>query len=271
MQDWNLDGFKLDFIGRFGADENTVLTKAQGRDFASVNEATDHLMTEVIQRLKALRPDVMIEFRQPYIGPLMRKYGNMFRGVDCPNNAVSNRIEITNLRLLSGNTAVHSDMFIWRKEEPVESAALQILNILYSVPQLSVRLEEIPDQHLKMIQHWFDYWNTNRDILLDGKFIPGNAVANYPVLTAFNNSKQITTLFEDHVVNVERNQIKMLDVINAKASVSVLVKFEKALNDCELIVYNCEGKEEFRKKNNRIETGVHEFNVPQSGRIEFSW
>ena len=64
----------------------------------------------------------------------MRKYGNMFRGVDCPNNAVANRLEVTNLRILSQNTAVHSDMFIWRKEEPVSKAALQILNILYTPP-----------------------------------------------------------------------------------------------------------------------------------------
>lgn len=52
-------------------------------------------------------------------------------------------MEITNLRIMAQNTAVHSDMFIWRKEERVEDAALQILNILYSVPQLSVRLGEV--------------------------------------------------------------------------------------------------------------------------------
>ncbi|NIO10739.1 MAG: alpha-galactosidase, partial [Deltaproteobacteria bacterium] len=39
LQDWNLDGFKLDFMGFFTAVEDTPMTKAQGRDYASVNEA----------------------------------------------------------------------------------------------------------------------------------------------------------------------------------------------------------------------------------------
>ena len=61
-------------------------TQSGGRDFASVNEATDRLMTDVLAELKKIKPDVMIEFRQPYIGPLIRKYGNMFRASDCPNS-----------------------------------------------------------------------------------------------------------------------------------------------------------------------------------------
>ncbi len=271
IQNWNLDGFKLDFIGRFSSDDETVLTKENGRDFASVNEATDHLMTEVMRRLVSIRPDIMIEFRQPYIGPLMRKYGNMFRGVDCPNNAVANRIETVNLRILSGNTAVHSDMFIWRKEEPVESAALQILNILYSVPQLSVRLEEIPEKHLNMIKNWFAYWNENRNILLDGEFIPGNPVANYPILSAFHGRKQITTLFENLVVELENSEIKHLDIINAKSSTSVFLKLENPKDDCTWKVFDCEGNEVFGKKTKGLNAGINELFVPESGRIELSF
>ena len=92
------------------------------------------------------------------------------------------------------------------KKNQVESAALQILNILYSVPQLSVRLEEIPDRHLKMIQNWFKYWNENRHILLEGEFIPSNPVANFPMLTALDETKQITTLFEDQIVTIENEK-----------------------------------------------------------------
>ena len=62
-----------------------MLEAKGGRDFASVNEATDRMMTDVLAELRRVKPDVMIEFRQPYIGPLIRKYGNMFRASDCPN------------------------------------------------------------------------------------------------------------------------------------------------------------------------------------------
>ena len=43
LREWKLDGFKLDFIDRFVADEQTVLEASGGRDYASVNEAADRL------------------------------------------------------------------------------------------------------------------------------------------------------------------------------------------------------------------------------------
>ncbi|PTM08834.1 MAG: alpha-galactosidase [Bacteroidetes bacterium] len=264
MQDWNLDGFKLDFIGRFTATDDTVLTKADGRDYASVNVATDVLMTEVTNRLTAIKPDILIEFRQPYIGPVMRKYGNMFRGVDAPNNAVANKIETTNLRILSQNTAVHSDMFIWRPEENVEEAALQILNILYSVPQLSVRLEEIPEDHLNMIRYWFAYWNTNKHILMDGKFIPSNPTTNYPWLTAINDEKQITTVYEDVIVTIDNNA-KQIDLINAKASTAVVFTLEKDSNT-SITIIDCEGNIIF-ENDTFLSKGINSIQVPKSGML----
>ena len=266
LQDWGLDGFKLDFIGRFTADENTLLTQANGRDFASVNEATDTLMTQVTRKLRAINPDILIEFRQPYIGPVMRKYGNMFRGVDAPNNAVANRIETTNLRIMSQNTAVHSDMFIWRKEEPVEKAALQILNILYSVPQLSVRLAEVPELHRKMIRFWFDFWNTNRDILVNGEFVPSDPVGNYPVLTARKDRQQVTTLYEDMVVEVPT--ISDLDLVNAKADDSIIIRLEQPF-DGEMVVKDCTGKI-WVQRSVHYPKGVSSLWVPPSGLIQLT-
>ena len=266
LNEWGLDGFKLDFIGRFSAQNDTDLTAKNGRDFASVNEATDHLMTAVMNRLKAMKPDIMIEFRQPYIGPLMRKFGNMLRGTDAPNDGVGNRVEIVNLRLMAGNTAVHSDMFIWRKEEPVESAALQILNILYSVPQLSVRLEEMPEKHLNMIRYWFKYWNDNRDILLDAKFIPGNPQVNYPVLTAHNNNKQITTLYDDLLVTPMNQSITELDIVNAKGSKVIMLDL-KANWKGNIAIYDCEGAEVLNQSVN-LKAGLNRLEAPMSGMIK---
>ncbi len=266
MNDWNLDGFKLDFIGRFTATSETKLTKENGRDYASVNEATDALMTEITTKLTELNPKILLEFRQPYIGPVMRKYGNMFRGVDAPNNAIANRIETTNLRIMAGNTAVHSDMFIWRKEEAVESAALQILNILYSVPQLSVRLAEIPEKHLDMIRNWFDYWNSNQHILLDGEFIPSNPCANYPQLTAIKDKHQISTLFDDMVVEV-KNDLEQLDVINAKASNRIVISVENGISG-NILITDCMGNT-ILNKDHKLLKGLNEFAVPPSGMFVF--
>jgi alpha-galactosidase len=192
----------------------------------------------------------------------MRKYGNMFRGVDAPNNAVANRIETTNLRIMAQNTAVHSDMFIWRSEENVEQAALQILNILYSVPQLSVRLEEIPDTHLEMIRFWFDYWNINKHVLLDGDFMPSNPAANYPYLTAVDNRHQITTLYEDVVVT-SLIGIEKLDIINAKANTLIALQLDNPFQG-SLTVMDCMGEVVISTKVD-LDAGMHSFEVPASG------
>ena len=39
------------------------------------------------RRLKAVRPDVLLEFRQPYAGPVTAAYGNMLRANACPGDA----------------------------------------------------------------------------------------------------------------------------------------------------------------------------------------
>ena len=61
--------------------------------------------------------------------------------------AGTDRIRTIDVRLLAGNTAVHADMLMWNYAEPVETAALQLLNVLFSVPQVSVRLEAVPAEH----------------------------------------------------------------------------------------------------------------------------
>jgi len=74
LKDWNLDGFKLDFIDDFMAYPETILTLDDRRDYASVNEGVDRLMTDVMNALKAIKPDILIEFRQKYVGPAMSKW-----------------------------------------------------------------------------------------------------------------------------------------------------------------------------------------------------
>ena len=123
-------------------------------DYHSINDAVDRLLKDVITTLKAIKPDVFIEFRQKYTGPAMRKYGNMFRAFDCPGDATMNRIRIADIKMLAGNTAVHSDMITWHKDDTVEVAALQMINTLFGVPQISVLLKEAAKDHLNMIKFY---------------------------------------------------------------------------------------------------------------------
>jgi alpha-galactosidase len=266
MEAWGLDGFKLDFIGMFAANDSTVLTRAGGRDFASVNEATDRLMTDIMARLREANPEILIEFRQPYIGPLMRKYGNMFRGVDAPNNAWANRAEVTDVRLLGGNTAPHSDMFMWHETEPVEAAALQFLNVLFSVPQLSVKLTRYPESHKEMVAFWTRYWKENREVLMRGEFVPSTPGNVYPVLMAFDESKAVAALYSDVVVRLPHQNFGALDLVNAKASEGVVVDLPRNLGEMDFVLLDTRGRE-VQRGTRRLSAGVHRFSVPPSGIV----
>jgi alpha-galactosidase len=199
-------------------------------------------MTDVLAALKKVKVDVMIEFRQPYIGPLIRKYGNMFRASDCPNSYLANRVKTVDLRLLSGDTAVHADMIMWHYGEPVEVAAFQLLNVLFSVPQVSVRPQEIPRDHFAMVQFYTAYWNANRSVLLDGELEALSPAANYPVVVARHEGRQIIGLYGDMVVALDERAVEKIDVINAKSSQAVVLAVGQDLGTYRYAIRDCQGR-----------------------------
>ena len=103
---WDLDGLKLDFIDRFVTNGQVK----EGMDFLCVEDAVEQLLREIYEALTAINPEILIEFRQPYFGPVVGTYGNMMRVWDCPLDSVTNKNQTLNLRLISSDCAVHSDM-----------------------------------------------------------------------------------------------------------------------------------------------------------------
>lgn len=267
LTNWNLDAFKLDFIDDFKVYPETVLTKADGRDYANVNAAVDCLLTDVIQTLKALKPDIAIEFRQQYIGPAMRKFGNMFRAFDCPNDSPLNRIRTTDVKLLCGNTAVHSDPQTWHRDEPVELAAFQVLNGIFGVPQMSVHLRQIPADHFNMIKFYTQYWLDNQSILLDGNFTPYNPHGNYPLLETEMEEKKIIAVFEKMVVDI--NFDRVVDILNVTTYEEVVLKIKSSLENYQLTIWDCQGEVQ-EERTISWKKGIQILAVPQSGLLRLS-
>jgi len=264
--DWNLDGFKLDFIDDFKTYPTTVLTKADGRDYASVDEGVDRLLSDVMAELKKIKPDVLIEFRQKYIGPAMRKYGNMFRAFDCPNDGFGNRLRTTDVKLICGNTVVHSDMMTWHRDEPVEMAALQFANIIFSVPQVSVRLSVVPQEHIDMIAFYTNYWQQHKDILLKGDFLPYSPLANYPILSAGKGDKIIYGVYENVFVETDAayNEIHF---VNGKVNEQIAFEFDQDYGQCAVKIYDCMGNIDY-EDTLEFEEGLHALEVPACGILQ---
>ncbi len=263
VKEWNLDGLKLDFIDDFRLYENSPLGLGNGRDYASVNVAVDKLMTDVMTKLQAINPDIFIEFRQKYVGPAMRKFGNMLRAFDCPGDATMNRIRIADLRMLSGNTAVHSDMVTWNKDEPVEIAALQLINTLFGVPQLSILLRDAPISYIEMIAFYTKYWNANAAVLTTGDFRPSRPLANYPIQQISKNGKTIIGVYDSYVIELE-NDDNEIHVLNGQIADQITIRSVRDLGNYQCKTYDCQGKM-LEDKVIIFSKGVLEVAVPPCG------
>ena len=226
LKAWDIDGFKLDFIDNFCfvGEDPAVRENYAGRDIRSLPEAVDKLLSDVMTRLRAIKPEILIEFRQRYIGPAIRKYGNMLRSADCPADVTTNRINTVDLRLTSGNTAVHSDMLEWNVNDTAENAALQFLNVLFSVPQISVRFAELPESHGKMLRFWLGFWIRHRDLLLHGDLKPYHPELDYPLVVAENAREKIVAVYHaGQVAEIECAPGKTCFVVNASGSPGVIL------------------------------------------------
>ncbi|MBZ9689424.1 alpha-galactosidase [Clostridium estertheticum] len=262
--EWDLDGLKLDFVDEFDLTVNGLDNYNEFMDFESVQEAVDCLLSTVIEKLRAIKPDFMIEFRQRYIGPCMRTYGNIFRVSDCPNDAITNRIGSMDIRLLCGNTAAHSDMIMWSTEDNVESAALQFINILFSVPQLSMRFENLTEEHFKMSRFWLNFWKKHRDVLIDGKLTPYYPELNYPLIASSTEKEYIVVVYSELVVHLSEETIRNVILVNGTLKGKVYLEIEDNFGERDIEVLNCCG-ELVRREKISLNKGLLSIDIPASG------
>ncbi|QCX02396.1 alpha-galactosidase [Aggregatimonas sangjinii] len=263
LKDWGLDGFKLDFIDDFHLYEDTPLGARDGRDYASINEAVDRLLTDVKNRLTAINPEVFIEFRQKYTGPAMRKYGNMFRAFDCPGDAVMNRVRIADIKMLCGNTAVHSDMVTWHNEETTEVAALQMINILFGVPQLSIFLAKAPTEHLEMVEFYTRYWNEYADVLLHGTYQPSAPLANYPTQRVTMNGTTIIGVYQAMVTDIDSPDAH-IHIHNGQLAEQLVLRNNSDFGAYNCTVFDCRGTVVLKERVD-FNRGLLEIAVPPCG------
>ena len=202
LREWDIDGFKLDFVDSFGTEGGTDPAIAQdyaGRDCRSIPDGVDKLLREVTEALNAEKPGLLFEFRQAYIGPEIRRYGNMMRVGDCPGSALRNRVHIANMRMLCAGTAVHSDMLRWNDGESVENAQWLVLNSIFGVVQYSAVLEKASPEMRAMLKRWIDFARRHSDALLRGRITPHRPDLNYPVVESESESERIVVVYDPSV------------------------------------------------------------------------
>lgn len=263
MREWDLDGFKLDFIDAFGIPLTGDPAEAEnyaGRDVKSVPEAVRMLLDDVTRRLRAVKPDVLIEFRQNYYGPQIRRYGNMIRAADCPGDLQANLMRTVALRLVCPGSSVHSDMLEWHGDDSAESAARAILACLFSTVQYSRILETMKPEHRRMTEHWMSFMKKHRSALLSGKLRPRYPEANYPVVEAEGKDETVTAVYTaGSVVPVAAG--RSVFVVNATGAEGLVLD---AAADGSCRIFDVFGKP---CGNVKLKAGLNRVPVPVSGYV----
>lgn len=264
LREWDIDGLKLDFIDnfRFDGKDPAVKENYAGRDIKSLPEAVDRLMKEIHAAVTAVKPDALVEFRQQYIGPGMRQYGNIFRASDCPGDATANRCRIANLRLTSGATAVHADMLMWNAADAPESAARFVLSSIFGVVQYSMMLRTLPESHRKMMAHWIDFSQKHRDALLKGSFRPRRFSQMYPLIEAENAAERIVAVYGSGTIAELGAADRDIYLLNATTDGDIVVDFDG--DDANAEVFDTFGES---AGSIRLTRGVQRVKMPKCGYL----
>ena len=184
----------------------------------------------------------------------------MIRVGDCALDAFINRVGILDLRMTSGKVAVHSDMITWNNNDTNESVAKQLIAVLFGVPQISVRLDEIKAKHYEVLKFWLNFWMENREVLLDGKLKIYNPEANYSMAESELNSTKICVCYSRNIVEASGADFI---VVNGTGENFIAVKangyFKYTILDCKGVCVNS-GKQHIKD--------VEIFDVPQSGVLQ---
>ncbi len=267
MKDWDLDGLKLDFIDsfRFSGKDPAVAENYAGRDVKSLPDAVNLLMKEVRAAVTAVKPDALIEFRQNYIGPAIRQYGNLLRARDCPGDMQLNRQRIANLRLTCGGTAVHADMLEWHPSDTPENAALPILSAIFGTVQYSMMLRNLPESHREVVRHWLAFSQAHRDTLLKGRFRAYNPEAQCPVLEAESARERIIGVYTTETVVPCGALDRTICVLNGTGEDSVVLNFAGGTAAAE--VFDTFGKQTGTLT---LYRGIQRAAMPRSGYLRIA-
>ncbi len=195
--EWGADGLKLDFLD--SVTWHSDAAPSRDADCQTVAEGLVRLLDGIDREARGARPDLLVEFRQSYIGPALSPYGNLLRASDCPYDTIENHVRTLDLRLLARGRTPHSDPLVWHPDAEDSEVACQLMSAMFSVPQVSVRLDQLSDAHRSVLRTWLEFFGAWSDVLLDGQISASHPERRYPVVSAVLGERVAVGYYTDAV------------------------------------------------------------------------
>ncbi len=253
---YGLCGLKLDFLNDLTRPAPALTALC---DCETTVEGLQKLLAALDKALTVPARDLLLEYRQYYLGPAVTRHCNMLRVCDCAFDVISNRIGVVDLRMLHYPLAVHSDMLLWARDEAPETCAVMLLNVLFAVPQVSVLLQYAPPEQLAVLRRYLAYWNAHRELLLFGELTVYEPEANYTMVSAEDDALRVTALYSPCVFTYNG---KAADTWNATATEQLLFTAEiPGTATC----FDCFGNETARFS---FAPGAVRLRIPRGGMAE---
>lgn len=207
---YGLDGLKLDFIDSFKLLPSSPAYN-DDMDTPSVEQAVIWLLDEICLEIGKIVDKPLFEFRQNYVGPAITAYCNMLRVADCAFDSITNRCNTASLRTLSYDLSVHSDMLYWHNKESLLNVKKQLVNVLFSVPQISVLLKNQTPAVLDLIKAHLSYWIQNKNLLLFGEFSATSPELGYSMIESVLDDKAICVTNEYYSYKVKTSKFDLFN------------------------------------------------------------
>ncbi|MBV6695791.1 alpha-galactosidase [Kitasatospora aureofaciens] len=219
VEEWGMDGLKVDFVDWFARTD--VPPVGPEADTESVDEGVELLLAGLRRRIAAVKPEAMIEHRQPYVSPGLWPYVTMIRATDCPLSPQENRQRTIDVRLAAGPVPVHADMLMWHPAEPPEQIACHLINVLFAVPQVSVDLAAQSPGQREALAFWLGVVREHIGTLQLGDLRPARPDLGYPMVTATGGGTVAVARYAALPVDVSGDDWHTLLVANADADPDV--------------------------------------------------
>ena len=233
VTDYCLDGFKLDFIDSIKFDAE----RKMGASGQTLGEAIYFTLETTMERLRKLKPDILIEFRNTYANLASRHYANIYRSSDVPINFILNRWQVTMLRLLTPDRAIHFDPALWHPDDSDENVAVHLINSIISVPMVSIDLDQYPKSHHQLIRYWIGFYQKHKQTIIHGDFEPEFIFGHVAVICFTGEDERIIGLYSDVPVSIEQG-VSPLWILNASSRSYIELRSDDFIGDYSVAVRN---------------------------------
>ncbi len=261
VTEWGMDGLKIDFIDQFAVEDPPPA--GPEADCGSVTEGVDRLLAELHDRLRSVGREPMVELRQPYVSPGLWRHASMIRAGDCPLSPTQNRQRTVDLRLIAGPLAVHADMMMWHPTERPEQVAVQLINTLFAVPQISVDLTEQTPEQLDVLRFWLAFVTEHAAVLQQGAFRPTRPDLRYPLVSAADADLEIVGRYAPLPIAVPADRRLIIANADPSTETTLVSHGERAVL---ATVRDCRGQDVSRTEL-RLVPGHQIIDIPVGGLL----